>query len=94
MKREEIQFLLEDILETKFRPDQEENRKLAASILDECGSLHPITAVTGFALGETLLIVKDGRPRRIDRVYLLDSSSRSLTKFPLKMPLIAPIYCK
>lgn len=94
MNSEETRFLLEDILETKFCSDPRKNRKLAAQILNGSGSCHPITVLSSFALGKTLLIVKNGRPRRIECVYLLDSASRRMTKIPLKMPPIAPIYCK
>ncbi|MBI4550127.1 MAG: hypothetical protein HY714_04300 [Candidatus Omnitrophica bacterium] len=87
MRRTQALFLLEDILETKFGSDKERNRKLAARILQGNGSRPPITAVSSFTLGKSLLIVKNGRPRRLNRLYLLDSTAQSLIKIPLKLPL-------
>ncbi len=73
MKKPRLQFLLEDILDIKYGEDRRSNRKLAAHLVKNIRGVRMVQPLNGFALGGTLLVIRDAQVPAIKNLVLLDS---------------------
>lgn len=74
MKKDRVQFLLEDILEIKYGENRRANRKLASHLVKNIGSVRAIHPLNGFAMGKTLLVIRGAHVPEIKSIVILDSS--------------------
>ncbi|GEM_PF-2393689 len=80
MKQTGLQYLLEDILEIKFRKGAHANRKLASRLVQKSKGCRRIRSVNSFALGDMLLIIKNGETSVFRKLVLLDAHTRAKTQ--------------
>ena len=76
MTPKEIRFFLEDILELKYTSCRREYRKVACTLLRKTQTDRPIRPLTGYILGRTLLVIKDGEVSELDKLVILDVHTR------------------
>jgi len=75
MDKPTLQYLVEDILEVKYRDNPKDNKKLAAHLVRNIKAVRAVIPIDGFSLGETLLVIPGPRAPAFKKLVILDSKA-------------------
>lgn len=75
MDKPTLQYLVEDILEIKYKDNPKENKELASHLVQNIKTAKAVIPIDGFSLGETLLLIPGPRVPVFRKLIVLDSKS-------------------
>lgn len=90
MSKADLKYLVEDILEVKFRKNQRGNRKLATRLIKESRGPRSIQALSGFVMGDILLVIKDGEVPAFRKMVFLDAHTQKMAQIRDILQLAEP----